>query len=372
MASGMAEFAAETGDRRFAEACERLFDNMAARQMYLTGGVGSSDYQESFTFDYDLPGDRAYAETCASVALCFFTRAMLRLSPDGKYADVMERALYNTCLAGMALDGQHFFYVNPLEVVPEASAHRQDTRHVLPERPRWFKCACCPPNLMRLVLSLGKYAFGGNGDTAFVHLYVSGEAKVPLEGREVPLSVETGYPLDGVVHIRPGEGRYTLALRIPKWSEEDYSICVNGSPANFDYRTGYAYLDRVWKPGDEVTLKLLVAPRITYANPLLRAANGCVAVERGPLVYCLEEADNGKNLNALILPDQASLREEARPELLGGIVRIDSEGYLETCDPHRPLYSPERSDRSPHSLVFIPYYAWANRGPNEMRVWVRS
>ena len=372
MATGMAEFAAQTSDERFAEACERLFDNMAARRMYLTGGVGSSSHQESFTFDYDLPGDRAYAETCASVALCFFARAMLKLSPDGKYADAMERALYNTCLAGMALDGRHFFYVNPLEVVPEASELRKDTQHVLSERPSWFKCACCPPNLMRLVLSLGKYAFGGAGDTAFVHLYMSGEAKIPLDGQEASFSVETEYPVMGAVRIRPEGGRYILALRIPAWSAADYTICVNGSPAQAAYRTGYAYLNRTWRTGDEVMLTLSVAPRRTYANPLLRAANGCIAVERGPLVYCLEEADNGKHLNALILPEEAPLFEEARPKLLDGIVRILADGYAENCDPHRPLYSPKKSGRASHRLIFIPYHVWANRGPNEMRVWVRA
>lgn len=371
MATGMASYGMYAGDDRMLEACERLFDNMVNRQMYVTGGVGSSSAGEAFTFDYDLPGDRAYAETCASIALCFFARAMLDVKTDGKYGDAMERALYNTCLAGMALDGAHFFYVNPLEVVPEECHRREDLSHVLPVRPQWFACACCPPNLVRLILSLGRYAFGCQDDTAFVHLYVNGDVELPLTSQTVRLSVQTAYPFEGKITICPSEGEYTIALRIPAWAENEWKLWKNGRKEKGLVKRGYLFLNQRWTKETELCLELPLTPRLTFSNPLLRANNGKVCVECGPLVYCMEERDNGKRLNACLLDTTVPLRLGEPGTALDGAKAIYGEGYREEASPERPLYAGKPAERFPVQLTFIPYYTWANRGENEMQVWTR-
>ncbi|MDR1570247.1 MAG: glycoside hydrolase family 127 protein [Oscillospiraceae bacterium] len=375
MATGMAEVAAQTGASDLFGACAKLFDDLVGKRMYITGGVGSNAWGEAFSTDYDLPSDRAYAETCASIALCFFARALLRTRPEGRFADAMERALYNTCLAGVALDGEHFFYVNPLEVWPQVVRDRRDAAHVLAIRPGWFSCACCPPNLVRLLLSLGKYAYGAQGSSIYCHLYINGRATLKLPDSttdlsSVTLSVETDYPYGDTIVIRPSAGTYALMLRIPEWSAKRYSITVNQREVDARAENGYACIKREFADGDTIRLKLDLSPRRTYANPCLRDANGKVAVERGPLVYCLEEADNGEGLNRKILPDNVELVAVDMPDKLGGIVGITAKGLCEL--PGSTLYGGSRPELAPCELGFIPYYTWANRGENEMRVWVRS
>ncbi len=371
MATGMAMVARETGDDQMIAACGRLFDNLVQKRMYITGGAGSSDVGEAFTTDYDLPNDRAYAETCAAIALCFFARAMLGIRPDSRYADALERALYNGALAGISLDGLHFFYVNPLEVVPELCEERADTAHVLPVRPSWFSCACCPTNVVRLMLSLGQYLFQAEAGRIYVHTYAACSAEVPMGDGTVRLKVSGSYPWDGAVRLYPGEGAYALMLRIPGWAE-GYTVRVGGEAVGGTLEDGYFRLERAWKGVECVELDLPMRPRRVYANPLLRADNGQVAVTCGPLVYCLEGADNGAALGALILPEGAELVRRERPDKLGGIVEICARGARERADADMPLYAYDRPGRDPAELVWIPYFAWANRGINEMRVWIRN
>lgn len=373
--SGLADVARVTGAQDLTEACLRLWNSVTRKRMYITGAVGSSQYGEAFTFDYDLPNDTVYGETCAAIALVFFAQRMLRLQARGEYADVMERALYNGVISGMQLDGMKFFYVNPLEVVPEACEKDGHKTHVRPERQKWFGCACCPPNLIRLMTSLHRYACSAEGNTLFAHLYLSGSAEAEVNGRTVKLETATRYPWDGDVCMKLNtEGEMTLALRIPGWCS-GFSIAVNGEDAPFELRDGYAYLTRCWHEADEVQLHLPMPVKLYRANPLVREDAGQLAVMRGPIVYCLEEADNGRNLHLLRLgntrgDDFAVCYEE---NTLGGVNVLVSPGLRETESwAAEGLYAEEELSAQPVTLRWIPYYAWANRGVGEMRVWVRK
>ncbi len=361
--SGMADVAARTGDASLWAACERLYGDVTKRRMYVTGGVGSTHVGEAVTFDYDLPNDTVYGETCASIALIFAARRMLAHRPDGCFGDVMDRALYNTCLASMSLDGKHFFYVNPLEVVPEASRRDPGKRHVLPVRPAWFGCACCPPNLARLLSSLGSYQYDVSGRDVYAHLYLNGEADLVVDGCPVSLRMETEYPADGRIRIRAGAGDYVLRLRIPAWCD-DFHLTRNGAEVPAKPENGYVSLPGPFG-GDRLELTLPMPACRCYASPLVRADTARVCVTRGPVVYCLEEADNGRNLHLLELPKSAALR--CLPD---GTVVAEGSRLTPTGDALYTRDVPWRRDET--KLTFIPYYRWANRGENEMTVWVRE
>ena len=370
LATGMADVARETGDETLVAACRRIFDSTVNRRMYITGGVGSSHVGEAFTFDYDLPNDTVYAETCASIALCFFARAMMQLEPDGRYADALERALYNTCLAGMSLDGHNFFYVNPLEVDPEASKKDARKHHVLPVRPKWFGCACCPPNLARLTTSLAKYMYTLGEDEIYVNLYMQNQARLKLGDARVSMECLTDYPASGEIALHPGAGEYTLCLRIPGWAKE-YALTLNGAALDLKPERGYVRINRAFSDGDEIKLSLPMHARRVYANTRVRADLGKVAVMRGPMVYCMEQVDNGPVVEALCLPRDSALTETVRPDKLGGIVEITAPGKrMVSADD--ALYSDQAPALEDATLTFIPYYAWANRGENEMTVYVRE
>ncbi len=373
--SGMADVARETGDRSLSEACRRLWNDMTHRQMYLTGGIGATHHGEAFTYDYDLPNDTAYAETCASVGLVFFARRMLELEPRAEYADVMERVLYNGALSGMSLDGKRFFYVNPLEADPEASRKEEDHRHVKITRQKWFGCACCPPNLARLLASLGGYVCTSTPDTLYQNLYIGGTVSAVAGGIPVRVEFRSSLPLKGSVSavVHPaGRGRFRYALRIPAWCGGKFSLLLNGEKADFQSENGYAVLDREWKDGDEIRLSMEMKVRRVFANPRVGEDVGRVAVTRGPLVYCLEEADNGPGLCRVCLPDRTVFRETAAEGLPENIVALSSDGFrfsLKNWDSDL-LYADHAPTLEPCSLLWVPYYAWANRRPGEMSVWV--
>lgn len=372
MACGAVDVAAETDDSALLETCKKLCENMVARRMYVTGGIGSTAKGEMFTCDYDLPNDTVYAETCASVGLVFFMQRMLEVEQNAKYADVMERALYNTCLAGMSLDGKHFFYVNPLEVDPLVSKNNPDKKHVLPVRPEWFGCACCPPNLARLVTSLGQYIGSVQGRNVYLHIYMGSHVTVSVQGHPVSLRIETDYPYDGKVTVGMSSGSYALCLRIPEWSSH-FTVQVNGKETPCAVEQGYAVLDRDWQDGDKVELLLDMTPRRIRANPKVNGDVGKVAIQRGPLVYCLEEIDNGSGLQRIYLPENAELRVVECPEKLGGIHEIRVKGKRESEFRDDVLYEYDRPMKFEEAdLTFIPYYSWANRGENEMTVWVHE
>lgn len=365
---GAADVALRTGDETLKEACRRLYRNVTGRRMYITGGVGSSHIGEAFTFDYDLPGDTAYAETCASIALVFFCRRMLEIELLGDYADTMERALYNTCLAGMSLDMQRFFYVNPLSADPEASRRDDRKKHVLPVRPKWFGCACCPPNLARLLSSLALYAFSVRDRAVCLHLYVQGNFTLDTQNGPAALKVRTEYPRNGLVNLTLGMGDYDLLLHLPGWCKE-YHLSRDGKKTHPPAENGYLKIEGPFME-TEIILDMRLEPCRVYANERVREEIGKTALQRGPVVFCLEEKDNGPCLHQLSLSRNEPLIDDADPSLPGGMaIRA---GGLRQKPASDELYTQTPGQKERATLTFIPYYAWANRGENEMAVWIRE
>ncbi len=391
--SGMADIARLTEDEGLLAACNTLWDNIVNKKMYITGGIGSTNHGEAFTYAYDLPNDMAYAETCASIGMVFFARRMLQIKPDARYANIMERELFNGVLSGMALDGKSFFYVNPLEVLPKAC--REDARkfHVKPIRQKWFGCACCPPNIARLLSSIAAYACTENEDTLFVHLYMGCELKKKIGENKVSVQITSGFPYHGNAAIEINSDvpvQMTLALRLPDWAEK---CTVNGVTAKNDEITdailseiaastdvssanisdGYLYLSGTWSGNQKINLDFPMTVRIMAANPSVREDIGKVAVTYGPMVYCLEEADNGNNLHLLRLncedPDF-----KITPDAILGAPSITAKGYREEGEKEgENLYHVYQEPKlTKCELTFLPYYMWNNRGEGEMSVWVRK
>ena len=365
MYCAMADVAAETDDAALLQACKRLWKSVCERRMYVTGGIGPSSHNEGFTSDYDLPNASAYAETCAAIGLVFWNHRLLQLDCDGRYADAMERALYNGAVGGVSLDGKGFFYVNPLE--SRGDAHRQP----------WFSVSCCPPNIARLVASVGEYVYSESRSEACVHLYVQGKGELDLGGRKVVIEQRTGYPWKEqiAIAVRPREtAEFTLALRIPGWCREPRAK-LGGRSLRLAplMKKGYARIKRRWNPGDTMELTLPMPAERVEANPAVAADAGRVALQRGPLVYCLEEVDNGANLNDLILPRNAKLTAKFDRKLLGGVVVL--RGRARRTDRaawKNDLYRFAGSCGRSVTLEAVPYCVWDNRRPGEMLAWLRE
>lgn len=385
--SGMSDVARVDGDESLYNACLKLWDNITRKKMYVTGGIGATHIGEAFSFNYDLPNDTAYSETCAAIGLVFFARRMLEIKADRRFADVMERALYNTVLAGMAADGKSFFYVNPLEVYPKACHEDARKFHVKPVRQKWFGCACCPPNIARLLSSLSMYAYTENDDTLFAHLFVGGSVNKYIgrtggrsdaegvSGDCLSFYVTTDMPWQGTTvygctNEKPVHG--TLAIRIPEWSR---SFKVSGVTGELDESTaqlkdGYLYVTRGWKKGDSVKVELSMETEFIAANTEVREDMNKTALRRGPFIYCLEEADNGAGLHML------SVCVDSKPEELmlniagTDVVALRIAGKRRKASDmalYGTLKKPEYEDVE---LIYVPYYAWNNRGEGEMSVWV--
>ncbi|MBQ2667381.1 MAG: glycoside hydrolase family 127 protein [Clostridia bacterium] len=364
--TGMADVAKETDDAELLAACRNLWDSITKRRMYVTGGIGSTVLGEAHTVDYDLPNDTVYAETCASIGLMFFAKQLLENEHRGEYADVMERAFYNTVLAGMQLDGKRFFYVNPLEVIPGVSGVAPTHRHDLPVRPQWYACACCPPNVSRIVSALGAYAYSENESTFFIDLYAGGTVETQ---KGLTLTCETAFPHFGEVkYTVSGAAETTLAIRIPDWSENTM-LTVNGEAVDLSACVdGYAYIIRQWQDGDTLALSLDMTARVIYASPKIAADTGKACVQRGPLAYCAEEIDNGKILPLMIREDAVPKALDFEPDTLCGIVPVVIDGW--EVQETKTLYSTEKPKLVEKEIRLIPYYTWANRGENQMRVWM--
>ncbi len=362
--SAMTDLAVETGDEELAAACRRLFADVTGRHMYITGGVGSSAANEGFTEDWDLPNASAYAETCASVGLAFWAHRMLELEPRGEYGDVLERVLYNGVLAGVSADGTRFFYANPL--ASRGDVHRQE----------WFGCACCPPNAARIVASLGQYVYAAGPGTLAVHLYVQGQAEVDLDGQRVVIRQRTDYPWDGSVELtlEPEKpARFELLLRLPGWCRAP-RLEVQGQTVDVGAvaRDGYAWLDRTWRAGERVRLVLPMPPERIWAHPQVREDQGCAALQRGPLIFCLEEVDNpGIPLGRVSLVAGADIVAEWSADLLGGVVSLQTLGRVARGDDWGgALYRPAPPRAAGALLRAVPYFAWDNRAQGAMRVWL--
>jgi len=361
MLTAMADAAADTGDAELIAACDRLFDNITQKQMYVTGAVGSTPHHEAFTVDYDLPSDRCYGETCASVAMTFFAHNMLAIKPDGRYADLMELELYNAALAGMSQDGKRFFYVNPLTVDTSVSGIVPGYEHVLPQRPAWHACACCPPNLARLIASLGKYLWSEDEDTVYSHLFIGSE----VETRYGRISMTSGYPWEGKAEytIHDG-GNFALAIHVPQHTEK-LCIQINGEAAACITDNGYFRVQRDWQPGDCVSVTFDMPVRRIHANPRVRDAAGKVALARGPLVYCVESVDHDAALSAIVLPEVATVHATVED-----MVVLQAEGIAQRASDRLYSVGAVRTTRVP--IRAIPYFAWGNRESGDMQVWIRE
>ena len=349
--SAMADISKIYGDDELYSACRNIWNNIENKKLYITGAIGSTVDGEAFSFDYDLPNDLAYCETCASIGLIFFAQRMAETEPDSKYFNVAERALYNTVLSGMAEDGKSFFYVNPLEVLPEASEKDSRKRHIKTVRQKWFSCACCPPNLARLISSVGSYIFSKNEDTVYINQFIS----CSTETDKADINIKSEYLENGKVRVKVNcKKSFSLAVRIP---ENGYIK----SSHKFVSEKGYAYFDI--DKNSEIDLQFDMGIKIIKCSNRVRANIGKAAIMRGPVVYCLEEADNGKNLHLL------SLCKEPDFEYKDGF--IFANGLREKADENLySIYSEPKKEKC--RLKFIPYYRWANRGENEMTVYIRT
>ncbi|RHR22677.1 glycoside hydrolase family 127 protein [Clostridium sp. AF19-22AC] len=373
MYSAMADLACEYQDQELMDACTRLWNNIVQKQMYITGGIGASGILERFTVDYDLPNDCNYAESCASIGLAMFGSRMANITRDASYMDIVEKALYNTVLAGIALDGKSFFYVNPLEVWPDNCLERTSKEHVKPVRQKWFGVACCPPNIARTLASIGQYVYSVGKGELYINLFVSNKTETEVNGNTVGISMETRFPFDNRIDINiqniPAEGM-TVAVRIPAYAK-DYRTDVNGQPVNCRIEKGYAYVTLM---ADAVITVSFEAPaRFVRANPNVRADCGKTAVMKGPLVYCLEEADNGKNLSALYVSTDQKIREQ-ESSAFAGVTELILKGKRmeETAWKESELYGEHPLTFSDATLKAIPYAYWNNRGIGEMTVWIKE
>ncbi len=371
LAAGVTDVYTESGDRSLFDALNRQWQHMVGTKTYLTGGVGSRWEGEAFGDPYELPSDLAYCETCAAIASVQWSWRMLLATGDSGYADLIERTLYNAFLPGLSLSGDAFFYVNALQLREDAT--KDDSRSPAHGRRPWYTTACCPPNIMRTLSSLDHYLASFDAEGIQLHQYASG----PITSGDVALSIVTNYPWDGRIEIevsRAPADEWTLSLRVPAWAE-GATIDVNGA-AEAAKSGDYARIRRTWQAGDRVVLDLPMRPRLTVGDPRIDAVRGAVAIERGPLVYCFEQADQSVSVDDIRLTD-GPLSDEHRPDLLGGVTVVHATASVAAePEPGSPYWSPngkaEPTVATGVQVTAIPYYAWANRDIGAMRVWVPS
>ena len=360
--SAIADLAGECNDPSLLAVSEKMWESVSKRKMYLTGGIGSTRVGEAFAKDYDLPNETAYCETCAAVGMVMWSHRLVHLDCDRRYADVMERALYNGVISGVSQDGTKFFYENPL--ASRGGHHRQP----------WFECVCCPSNLSRLLASLGNYIFSRTEDGLAVHLYVQSEVtQQSIAGASVRVSLETRYPWEGNIRLvveadRPAA--FALRLRIPEWCGS-YEIRIGGKSIEAREEKGYAIIDRAWSSGDAVELELDMPVEKIVSHPGVIMNQGQLALQRGPLVYCVEDANHKTDVFNLVLPREAKLSSRWDQNLLGGMAVVEGKALSRIPSENGSLYS--RADDvtfEETSLLAIPYYAWDNQKPGAMTVWM--
>ena len=364
---GAADVYMETGETALWEALECLWLNMTERRMYVTRGVGARHDGEAFGEDYELPSRHAYAETCAAIASVMWNWRMLLSSGEAKYTDALELALYNGVLSGISLDGERYFYVNPLA---DRGGHR---------RQAWFPCACCPPNVARTLASLPGYFYSASKDGLWVHLYARSTSRIKLEKTAVKVTQETDYPWEGEVELAlepEAEKAFTLHLRIPGWCREP-ELLINGEPTGVTVEPGsYARLERIWEKGDELRLDLPMPVERILSNPLVLENADRVALKRGPIIYCLEQVDNpDADVWSIAISTGEPIEAAYRPDILNGIVTLRGAAHTIDTDFEGKLYRPmSETPLKKRRIEFtaIPYYAWANREPGPMIVWARS
>lgn len=374
--AGMADQYRRTGEPELWDKLTALWNNLALKRMYITGGIGSQSHGERFTVDYDLPPDRGYTETCASIGMVFWAWRMSLIDADSRYADMVEKEIYNGALSGISLDGKTYFYVNPLEINPKAVAFRQDTEHVLTHRAGWFDCACCPTNIARLIGSIGKYIYSYTDKRAYIHQYIPSETEVTLEGEAITLQQKTKYPWDGEIQVSMTmhkQTQYTLLMRKPVWCDA-WTLTVNGGNCDaWHLEKGYIAIDRMWSSRDSVTLRLEMPVKLMQADSRVQDYCGKAALMRGPLVYCLEEIDNGPRLYELLLDPLGTIELEKTELQSLSSVNILLDGYRETRQIDSLYESMQQNEGTRVGMKAIPYFQWGNRAKDqEMRVWLRT
>ncbi|MHC4423643.1 MAG: glycoside hydrolase family 127 protein [Planctomycetota bacterium] len=369
---GIADVAALTGDADYIKAIDRIWENVVTKKLYLTGGIGARHKGESFGDNYELPNATAYNETCAAIANAMWNHRMFLLHADAKYIDVLERVIYNGFPSGISLSGDKFFYPNPLE----SDGKKQ--------RSPWFGCACCPTNIVRFLPTIGGYAYAKSGDALYVNLFITSDGSFKLKNNTVKLKQLTRYPWEGDIKItvepkRPEE--FSIYVRVPSWaqnqpvpsdlykymkkSDEKVTLKVNGGSVAPDMEKGFARIRRKWKKGDVIELNLPIPIQRVFCKKKVKENLGKVALERGPIVYCVEEVDNDPNIRRLVLSADAQLKPEYRKDLLGGVCVISGKVFAVQSSTDG---KPPTMDRV--NLVAIPYYAWSHRGEGEMAVWL--
>lgn len=371
LCTGMAYVARYTGDQDLLDACHRFWTDLVRRQMYITGNIGSTTQGEALTYAYDLPNDTMYGETCASVGMAFFARQMLHLDAKGEYADVLEKELFNGALSGMSLDGKHFFYVNPLEADPVESQLNPDKSHVLTHRADWFGCACCPANLARLITSVDQYLYTVDGQTILSHQFIANQATF---ADELQITQTNNFPWEGNIHYavkNPQEKAVKLGLRIPGWSPK-FTLTVNGQVRTEVVQDGFIYLD-IQAATTDIDLVLDMQVKLMQANNRVNADFGKVAIQRGPIVYAAEEADNPAPLWQYQVAADAKITYHYEQSLLNGVgvITVAANKQAAMSD-QQVLYAPVSTgvENSETELTLVPYYAWANRLNGQMSVWL--
>lgn len=371
MYSGMADVAALTGDTGYVRAIGKIWDNVVTKKLYITGGIGATNHGEAFGKNYELPNMSAYCETCAAIGNVYWNYRLFLLHGESKYYDVLERTLYNGLISGVSLDGGGFFYPNPLESIGQH------------QRQAWFGCACCPSNVCRFIPSLPGYIYAVHDTDVYVNLYMSNASDIDVKGRKIQLVQTTAYPWSGNVKIAVdprGSRQFALKLRVPGWVKNEvvpsdlyryadqkkltYTVKVNGTPVESTLNKGYFSIDRKWKKGDQVEINFDMEARVVKAHPNVEADRGKISVERGPIVYCAEWADNDFNVLSTFMNRKPEFSVVNQPELLHGINQLKTNAQTLGYDEKGRLFVKDVE------LTMIPYYAWAHRGSGEMAVWL--
>ncbi len=375
MYSAIADVAALTGDESYIKTLDKIWDNVVAKKLYLTGGLGATGSWEGFGPNYDLPNASAYNETCASIANVYWNHRMFLLKGESKYIDILERTLYNALLSGISLSGDKFFYPNPLE---SFGTH---------ERSSWFECACCPGNVTRFISSIANYIYALGNREIFVNLYLSNDAKLQVDGEEIGIKQKTNYPWNGKVNLtvyrKNQTGGFSINLRLPGWirdevvasdlytyvdkQKENFSVMVNGKQVDYKFENGFVKIYFDWQDNDKIELKLPMEVKRIVANNNVEADRGRIALQRGPIVYCAEGIDNNGYTRNLMLKDDEDFDTEFRMDLLNGVKVITGKTYGVKLEEDRKTLN-----RNTQNFLAIPYYAWAHRGKTEMSVWIAN